>query len=116
MFSWFHDFDMKLFSVCGKRAFLIVKRFSLWFCVRLHREALLIHFIHFFRVALQPGPGESPGLPPLFWEMSIVIRFSPWFQLYGEALLIHFTFAAFAAGLRSGFWGLPFSDSAEGHE
>ena len=51
-----------------EKSFLFARRFSLWFCVRLHREALLIHFIHFFGSLCGPGRGDSPGLPPLFCE------------------------------------------------
>ena len=28
--------------------------------------------------------------PSFFWRFDFARRFSPWFQLYGEALLIHF--------------------------
>ena len=41
-------------------------------------------------------------------------RFSPWFQLYGETLLIHFSGAAIAAGLRCGYRRPPFFSDAFG--
>ena len=60
---------------------------------QLRREALLIHFIHFM-LGRMPRAGGFPA-SLLFFErgrIANVIRFSPWFQLYGEALLIHFFF------------------------
>ena len=56
---------------------------------QLRREALLIHFIHFM-LGHMPRAGDSPASLLFFARVAFVGRFSPWFQLYGEALLIHF--------------------------
>ena len=56
---------------------------------QLRREALLIHFIHFM-LGRMPRAGDSPASLLFFARVAFVGRFSPWFQLYGEALLIHF--------------------------
>ena len=99
------------FPFAGKGFFYLPEGFPYGFVFgSIGKHCSYISFI-FFRVVLRLGPGDSPGLPPLF-----VIRFSPWFQLYGEALLIHFTFAVFAASLQRGFWRLPFSYNAVRHE
>ncbi len=98
-----------------KRAFLIAsvtartrhKVFPMVF--QLHREALLIHFIHFIGLlAARPG-GFPPGSPPLF-----VGRFSPWFQLYGETLLIHLPSPRLRRASGADIGGLLFSTTLLG--
>ena len=82
--------------------------------IQLHREALLIHFIHFM-LGRVPRPGGFPRVPSSF---SFVGKFSPWFQLYGEALLIHFHpfQRRFLAGLRCGNRRLSFSKDGFGRQ
>ena len=64
---------------------------------QLRREALLIHFIHFM-LGRMPRAGGFPASLLFFARVAFVGRFSPWFQLYGEALLIHFYLRRFCGG------------------
>ena len=62
----------------------------------LHGFSSMEKHCSYIQVLISPLCGESRrvaglfGIPPFFRWVYFVGRFSPWFQLYGEALLIHF--------------------------
>ena len=70
-------------------AFLVAESF-------LHGFSSMEKHCSYIQVLISPLCGESRrvaglfGTPPFFRWVYFVGRFSPWFQLYGEALLIHF--------------------------
>ncbi len=97
-----------------KRAFLIAsvtartrhKVFPMVF--QLHREALLIHFIHFIGL-LAARPGGFPRVPSSFCRKVFSMVSALWRNIAHT-----FTFAAFAAGLRCGYRRPPFFNDAFG--
>ena len=88
MCKCFCDFMVSIFSsfpFAGKELFVLSQDFPYGFVFgSIGKHCSYISFIY-FRAALRLGPGGSPASLLFF-----VKRFSPWFQLYGETLLIHF--------------------------
>ena len=72
------------------------ERFSLWFFSSVGKHCSYISFILCWGVC--PGPGVPRPPSSFFARVAFVGRFSPWFQLYGEALLIHFYLRRFCGG------------------
>ena len=57
----------------------------------MEKHCSYISFSSTCRFAAKSREGASvSGTPSFFWRFNFARRFSPWFQLHGEALLIHF--------------------------
>ena len=66
----------------------------------MEKHCSYISFSSICRFAAKSRKGASvSGIPSFFLRVYVVERFSPWFQLHGEALLIHFILSPAAAGL-----------------
>ena len=66
----------------------------------MEKHCSYISFSSICRAAAKSREGASvSGTPSFFRRLGLVGKFSPWFQLHGEALLIHFILSPAAAGL-----------------